>query len=160
MTIYNYVPNKEALRDLVVTHVLREIRIPSADDGLWEERLKRVERDARRVFASHPGVSSQFGVDGNAEATRLSDGVMAILRDGGFSADAVVICFTTIYTFIGGQLILDARAHANGNGSSRTALDGVTSSASFSPDELFEHGFDAIIEGLKVKFLGPRAPKT
>ena len=51
MTIYNYVPNKEALRDLVVTHILREIRVPKTSEGTWEERLKQVEREARsRVF--------------------------------------------------------------------------------------------------------------
>jgi TetR/AcrR family transcriptional regulator, tetracycline repressor protein len=140
----------------VVTHILREIRIPEPEEGTWEERLKRVEREARRVFTAHPGVSTQFGVDGNVEATRLADGVLAVLREGGFNPEDAVICFTTIYTFIGGQLILDAMDQAKVGGSFRTTLEGVTSPTEFSRDELFEYGFDAIIEGLKSKFLPPK----
>jgi TetR/AcrR family transcriptional regulator, tetracycline repressor protein len=153
MTIYHYVANKEALRDLVVTRILREIRVPAPDEGTWEERLKQLERDARRVLASHPGVSSQFGDGGNAEAARLSDGVLAMLREGGFDPPAAVICFTTIYTFIRGQIVLDAGTLG---GSPHATLDGVTSSAPFSRDDLFEFGFDAIIDGLKSKFLPPK----
>jgi AcrR family transcriptional regulator len=33
MTIYNYVASKEALRELVVNQILREIRIPDVDEG-------------------------------------------------------------------------------------------------------------------------------
>jgi AcrR family transcriptional regulator len=156
MTIYNYIANKEALRDLVVRHILSEIRVPAPDEGTWEERLRLLERDARRVFAAHPGVSSQFGDGGSAEATRLADGVLAILRDGGFAPDAVVVCFTAIYTFIRGQLGLDAMANPIAGRSPLTTLEGVTSSAPFSRDELFEFGFDAVIEGLKATFLSPR----
>jgi TetR/AcrR family transcriptional regulator, tetracycline repressor protein len=155
MTIYHYVANREALRDLVVTHILREIRVPTPDQGTWEERLKQLEREARRVLAGHPGVSSQFGDGGNAEAARLSDGVLAMLSEGGFTPEAAVICFTTIYTFIRGQIVLDARDQGTIGGSPHTALDGVTSSARFTRDDLFELGFDAIIEGLKANFLRP-----
>jgi AcrR family transcriptional regulator len=153
MTIYHYVPNKQALRDLVVNHILRQIRVPASDEGTWEERLRQLERAARRVFADHPGVSSQFGDAGTAEATRLAEGVLSILHDGGFTPEAAVLCFATIYTFMTGQIDLDGMADAIVSGSPRTTLESVTSSTQFSRDELFEFGFDAVIEGLKVRLL-------
>jgi AcrR family transcriptional regulator len=127
MTIYNYVPNREALARLVVNHILSEIRVPPSDAGPWEERLRIILRDARRVFADHPGVSTQFGDGETVEGTRLAEGVLKILRDA--MADAIV-----------------SRAPT-------TTLEGVTNSASFSRDELFDFGFDAIITGLKAKLL-------
>ncbi len=153
MTIYHYVPNKEALRQLVMNHVLAEIPIPGPEAGTWEERLRRLEREARRVFKDHPGVSAQLGDAGTFEGTRLAEGVLSILRDGGFSPEAAVLCFTTVYTFMTGQIDLDAMADAIVRGTPSTTLEGVTSSTRFSRDELFEFGFDVVIEGLKVKLL-------
>ena len=153
MTIYHYVPNKEALIELVVNHILREIRIPGPDEGTWEERLRRLEREARRVLADQPGMSAQLRDGGSIEGTRLAEGVLAILRDGGFSPEDAVLCFATLYTFMTGQIDLDAMAHAVVGDSPGATLEGVTRSTRFSRDELFEFGFDAVIEGLKVKLL-------
>jgi TetR/AcrR family transcriptional regulator, tetracycline repressor protein len=155
MNVYHYVPNREALRELVVNHILSEIPIPESDQGTWEERLRKLERDARRVFADHPGVSTQLGDGATAEGTRLAEGVLSILRDGGFSPEAAVLGFTALYTFMTGQIDLDAMADTVVSRHPRTTLEGVTSSTNFSRDQLFEFGFDVVIEGLKVMFLRP-----
>jgi len=152
MTIYNYVPSKDALRTLLVNHILREIRIPGPQEGTWEERLRRLERQARRVFADHPGVSSQLGDAGTAEGARLAEGVLAILHDAGFGSEAAVLAFATLYTFMTGQIDLDALSVAVAGGS-QTTLEGVTSATKLSRDQLFEFGFDSLIEGLKLKLL-------
>jgi TetR/AcrR family tetracycline transcriptional repressor len=155
MTIYHYVPNKEALRDLVVNHILSEIRVPGPDEGTWEDRLWQLERSARRVFADHPGVSAQFGDKGSVETSRLADGVLSILHDGGFGPEEAVLCFAALYTFMTGQIDLDAMADAIvSNGAPRETLEGVTRVSGYSGDELFEFGFGAVIEGLKAKLMG------
>jgi AcrR family transcriptional regulator len=153
MTIYHYVPNKEALRDLVVNHILSEIRVPGPDEGAWEDRLRQLERSARRVFAEHPGVSTQFGDRGSVESRRLADGVLAILHDGGFGPEEAVLCFAALYTFMTGQIDLDAMADAIVSGTPRETLESVTRISRYSRDELFEFGFGAVIEGLKAKLL-------
>jgi AcrR family transcriptional regulator len=153
MTIYHYVANKEVLRELVLDHILREIRIPRPDEGTWEDRLRQLEREARRVFADHKGVSAHLGDSGSVESTRLAEGVLGILHDGGFSPDAAVLCFAALYTFMTGQIDLDTMADAIAGGSPGATLEGVTRFSQFSRDELFEFGFDAVIEGLKVKLL-------
>jgi TetR/AcrR family transcriptional regulator, tetracycline repressor protein len=153
MTIYHYVPNKEALRELVVDHILAEIRVPGSDEGTWEDRLQQLERSARRVFAQHPGVSTQFGDRGSVESRRLAEGVLAILHDGGFSPEDAVLCFAALYTFMTGQIDLDAMADAIVSGTPRATLESVTRVSGYSRDELFEFGFGAVIAGLKAKLL-------
>ncbi len=153
MTIYHYVPSKEYLHALVVDHILREIRVPRPEEGAWEERLRQVLHGARQVFAEHPGVSARLGDGGTTEGTRLAHGVLAILTEGGFDAEAAVICFATLFTFMTGQIDLDAMADVIVSSAPTTTLEGVTSSARFSRDDLFEFGLDAIVEGLKQTLL-------
>ncbi len=149
MTVYNYVPSKEALRDAVVNRLLRDLRVPGPEEGTWEQRLRRLLLDARRVFADNPGVAVRIGDGGPPEATRLAEGVLGILHEGGFGPQDAVLCFATLFTFMTGQIDLDAMAETIAS----ATLDGVTRSGRFSRDELFEFGFDTILDGLKVRLL-------
>lgn len=155
MTIYHYAPSREYLHTLVVDDILSEIRVPGTDEGNWEERLRKLHFDARRVFADHPGVSAHFGDGGSREGARLADGVLTILSEAGLSPEAAVVCFATLFTFMTGQIDLDAMSHFVAQGASTATLDNVTHSAPFSREELFEFGYDAVMEGLKRKFLRP-----
>ncbi len=87
MTLYNYVASKDALHVLVLDHVLRPVRVPPPDAGPWDERIRQLERDARRAMAKHPGLSLMRQGLESSEAARLADGVLSILADGGFSPD-------------------------------------------------------------------------
>jgi hypothetical protein len=63
-----------------------------------------------------------------------------------------LVCFATLFTFMTGQIDLDAMADAIVSASPNTTLESVTRSR-FSRDELFEFGVDAVIEGLKISLL-------
>jgi AcrR family transcriptional regulator len=152
MTIYHYAPSREYLHALVVDDILSEIRVPGPAEGTWEDRLRKLHSDARRVFAAHPGVSAHLGDGGSRQGARLGDGVLGILGEGGFDAEARVVCFATLFTFMTGQIDLDAMAYFVADGTVAT-LDNVTRSAGFSREELFDLGYDAVMEGLKKKFL-------
>jgi AcrR family transcriptional regulator len=150
MTIYNYVPSKEALLELVIGRILREIPIPRSDDGPWDQRLRSLLRDARLVLGTHPGVSTKLGDSGTEESARLAEAVLEILRDAGFDPGEAAACFATLYTFMTGQIDLDFVADP-AFGQPRVTLSEVTDSAHLSRDQLFEFGFDVVIEGLKAK---------
>jgi TetR/AcrR family tetracycline transcriptional repressor len=153
MTIYHYAPSREYLHALVVDDILSEIRVPGPDEGDWEDRLRKLHSDSRRVFAEHPGVSAHLGDGGSSEGARLADEVLNLLTEGGFDPEAAVVCFATLFTFMTGQIDLDAMSHFVTHGVSTATLDNVTGSARFSREELFELGYDAVMEGLKRKFL-------
>jgi AcrR family transcriptional regulator len=152
MTIYNYVANKDALYQLVLNHVLRPVRIPSLDEGRWEDRLKQLERDARNALAEFPGLS--FDRRESAEGTRLAEGVMAILASAGFSPVEASMAFAALFTFMVGQINVDVDVAGTG-GPAASAVQATVQATSSSRDEIFEFGFDALIEGLKAKLKPP-----
>jgi AcrR family transcriptional regulator len=148
MTIYNYVPNKDALYELVVNHALGQVRVPAPDEGSWEERLKQLERDARSALARLPGLS--FDRRDSAEGARLAEGVLSILADAGFDATESALAFTTLFTFMVGQIDVDVDV-AEAGGAAAQAVHAASQATKLSRDDIFEFGFDAVIEGLKLK---------
>jgi AcrR family transcriptional regulator len=147
MTIYNYVPNREALNELITDYLLRPVCVPSPEDGSWEQRLRRLERDARSALGRYPGVSLDPRGAGAAEATRLAEGAMSILESAGFDANDASLAFSTLFTFMLGQIEMDAMY---ASASSVAALEGFKREGDLSRDELFEFGFTAVLEGLKA----------
>jgi AcrR family transcriptional regulator len=148
MTIYNYVPNKDALYERVVNFVLGSVRVPSPEEGTWEERLKQLERDARSALSRFPGLS--LDRRDSAEGARLAGGVMTILADAGFDSTEAALAFTTLFTFMVGQIDVDVDV-AEVGGPAADAVHAATRATQLSRDEIFEFGFDAVIEGLKLK---------
>jgi AcrR family transcriptional regulator len=153
MTIYNYVPNKDALYELVTDVVLGSVRVPTAHEGSWEERLKQLERDARAALARHPGVSLDRRRD-TAEGRRLAEGVLSILADAGFGPTEAALAFATLFTFMIGQIDVDVDAVSAG-GPAAEAVQTAARASTLDRDEIFEFGFDAVLEGLKLKLGRP-----
>jgi TetR/AcrR family tetracycline transcriptional repressor len=156
MTIYNYVANKDALYELVLNHVLRPVQVPEPDEGPWEERLKQLERDARSALGEFPGLS--FERRESAEGTRLAEGVMSILASAGFTPPDASLAFVALFTFMVGQIDIDVDV-ARAGGPAAAAVESTAHETQLSRDEIFEFGFDALIEGLKAK-LEPRSVAT
>jgi len=152
MTVYNYIPSKSALHELVVNHVLRPTHFPPLEVGSWEEHMRQLQREVRHAIGRHPALSlSRYG-GGGTEAARLAEGVLSILGSAGFEPADAALAFTTLYTFMVGQIEVDVIARSRG-GRPEATLEGVTRSANRSRDELFDFGLDAVIEGLKAKLL-------
>ena len=159
MTVYNYVSSKEALFELVLDHVLRPVHLPAADEGTWDERIRKLERDVRQRMAQHPGLSlSRHGRAGGAEATRLAEGVLAILDEGGFAPADAARAFAALFTFMLGQVEVDALTGTS-LGPDPMLAD-ATSASDLSRDALFEFGFDALIDGLKQNLPSPHSTHT
>jgi AcrR family transcriptional regulator len=160
MTIYGYVPNKDALDALVIDRILRDVRVPDPSEGQWEVRLHHMLCDARRVLVDRPhlgeGQSStrssavelvHRGTFGS-EALRLASGVIDLLTEGGFAPEDLDVCFGALFTYVTGYVDpADAdtrpRRLAGRVGGSRNQA------------EIFASGLEALIEGLKVTRSAP-----
>jgi AcrR family transcriptional regulator len=150
MTIYNYVSSKEELGEWVVDHVLGSVEVPPLEAGTWDERMRALQRNARRAMRQHPGLSfSRYGSSSH-EAMRLAEGAMSILRSGPFGEEEATKAFATLFTFMLGQIELDVLADSAG-GQSEATFESVTTGVDLSPDELFEIGLDAVIAGIVVR---------
>jgi TetR/AcrR family transcriptional regulator, tetracycline repressor protein len=149
MTIYNYVPNKSALFDLISDHLLRPIPIPASDSGPWEERMRALQRSTRTAVGRHIGLRFGTGVGQSAEAARLAEGAMSILIDGGFTPEQADLAFAVLFTFMLGQIELDAIMNTSSGPDSETIIP------SAERDETFEFAFDVMLEGLTQRFGRP-----
>lgn len=152
MTLYNYVANKEELNTLAIDFVLRNVEIPPPDSGDWRHRMRRLMIDARAAMARHRGVSLRNGPR-SAEAARLAEGVLDILATSGYADDDAARAFTLLYTFMLGQVQVDAFSDPN-HGAGEPTLQTVTDQTDATTDRLFEFGFEAVLAGLEV-MLGP-----
>ena len=151
MTLYNYVASKDELNVLIVDHILRPVRVPAEDEGTWRDRIRKLERDARQAMGQHRGVSLRNGVR-SAEALRLADGVMSILTGSGFGEEDATRAFAVLYTFMLGQIEVDAFLESTQGG--EPTFESVTGGGQATLDELFEFGFDVVLAGLDT-FLRP-----
>ncbi|MGE0881272.1 MAG: TetR/AcrR family transcriptional regulator [Acidimicrobiia bacterium] len=148
-TVYNYAANKDALDELVANRLLSTVQVPGPDEGTWEQRLKKLERDCRDVMKLVPGLSLERR--GLREGTRLADGVMTILDGAGFAPGDVHLAFSVLLAFMVGQLDIDADV-ASTRGPAGMAVQASARAAGRSPDEMFELGLDVVLEGLKATF--------
>lgn len=152
MTVYGYVPNKQALDALVVDHILSQVQVPNS--GTWEQRLHGLLCSARRALVEQPQLTDGSTFEGNAiglllhgelghEATRLADEVLSLLGEGSFASNDLHICFSTLFTFVTG--------YAGTPGSDLGVPDQAGDiDAPSSSEETFGRGLTAVIEGLKV----------
>ena len=146
MTIYNYVPNKSALFDLISDHLLGPIPIPPPEAGSWDERMRALQRASRSAVSRHIGLRFGTGVGQSSEAARLAEGTMAILADGGFTPEQADLAFAVLFTFMLGQIELDALM----NTTSGAGGDSIIPSAE--RDATFELAFDVMLDGLARRF--------
>jgi AcrR family transcriptional regulator len=153
MTIYNYVPNKAALAELVQDRVMAGVEVPPPESGSWEDRMRALQRAARAAVAEHLGVSFGTGVGRavaiSAETRRLADGVRDILAAAGFAPDEVPLAFTTLFTFMLGQLEVDAIARGASTG--EVGLSMPTGAHAPELEEAFDYAFDVVLAGLRSK---------
>lgn len=148
MTLYKYVPNKEALLDLISDHMLRQVEVPPPGAGDWDDRMRLLQRETRAAVASI-GFRFGGGMRQSPEAARLAAGAMAILSDGGFDDDTAEQAFAMLLTFMLGQFELDALV-GSGN-----AVDNWIRPA-VDRDAQFEFALDAMLDGLRVRLAQSR----
>lgn len=111
MSLYKHVPDKQALLESVVEHVLAGFRPPDPTSG-WEGRLIHVADELRRMALAHPHVfpliATRFPT--TTDALAPVEATLAALCDAGLSDEAVVRQFWVLVAFVTGALIAECAA--------------------------------------------------
>ena len=113
MSLYNHVPNKDALLDGMVEVILGELEIPS-ENGDWEERVRGGYRAFRRLAHEHPNV---FPLLVN-RPPRTMDGVWLVeeflrtLREAGFDNRTALHAFRALSSYTFGYAMAEIRGFA------------------------------------------------
>ncbi len=161
MTLYGYVPNKQALDSLVTDHILSQVHVPGT--GTWEQRLHGLLCAARSTLVERPELTDGAAIEGSAidlllrgelgrEATRLANEVTSLLNEGPFRPADVDICFSALFTYVTGHTDTNTSTTSAPQRSGRTH-------ATPRPTDAFGAGLTALIEGLKLT-LGTAAAGT
>jgi len=90
MSLYNHVPNKDAILDGLVERVLTEIDLPKAEPD-WEPELRRCALSAHAALRRHPWACSlamlpAFGPASLAARLRYIESLLQTLRQAGFTS--------------------------------------------------------------------------
>ncbi len=118
MSLYHYVPNKEALFDGIVELLQAEIEVPDVDSGTWEARAVRMARSLRAVALRHPNcvplmVTRPFST---ASALRPCEAAFAILAEAGLEEERALIAFRTIVAYVLGFVMVETAGFFGGLG--------------------------------------------
>jgi TetR/AcrR family tetracycline transcriptional repressor len=90
MALYWHFQDKERLLDGVSELVLSQIRLPADDEERpWEERLREVLDQLLAVLAAHPATTDvvKTRILQSEPGLQLTERALALLREGGFSAE-------------------------------------------------------------------------
>ncbi|MEV4207472.1 TetR/AcrR family transcriptional regulator [Nocardia salmonicida] len=110
MSLYNHVPNKDAILDGVVDAVFAAIELPAAGRADWREAIRARARSARSVLAQHSwalGLMDSRRNPGSA-TLRHHDAVLGVLRQAGFSLPMAAHAVSLIDSYVGGFVLQEA----------------------------------------------------
>jgi AcrR family transcriptional regulator len=110
MSLYNHVPNKDAMLDGVVDAVFAAIELPKADCAQWREAIRDRACSARSVLARHSWALGLMDSRRNPGAATLRhhDAVLGVLREAGFSLPMAAHAVSLIDSYVGGFVLQEA----------------------------------------------------
>jgi AcrR family transcriptional regulator len=153
MTAYHHVANRTELVQLVVEELVSRVEIPGPDEGPWDVRLKVLEANARRELGGIRGIRTGMSADDSPASRRLSDAVIAILRDAGFDESRALLAYGALFTYMIGQLDLDVVTDPGKDSTDasrfKELVDRTAGGRRPTPDEFFDFGFDLLLTGLR-----------
>ncbi len=122
MTVYHYVPSREALLDGIVEMVIDELYGDpevhmQAPDG-WQPYIQRLAHGVRRIALAHPQVFPLVATRPPAapwvrpplRSLRWMESFLQTLQDCGFSDSAAVAAYRAFSSFLLGHLLLEVSA--------------------------------------------------
>lgn len=157
MAIYYYVPNKDALLDLIIDAVLRQVELPPPDPVRWRQQLKTTTMQAFDLLRGYPNLSRTMLLRKNTKAGRaLAGHHISILLAAGFDQREAALAISAFSTYMYGVFAMfSAPPPREKAGATRKAearaegVRGVVQNLRELPvEEAVEFGIDAMLTGI------------
>jgi AcrR family transcriptional regulator len=115
MSIYHHFPSVAHLFEAMVDRLIGSLEIPSAELP-WRQRLRMAMEDYREVGRAHPSFAPFLVTYRMNSPTCLAwlDGVIGLIRDGGFDVETGARLFRTIGYYLTGAVIDETAGYARG----------------------------------------------
>jgi AcrR family transcriptional regulator len=168
MTIYHYLPSKEAIIDGMVDSVFTEIDLPPTD-GEWTAAIRARCISARRVLNRHPWAPPvmESRTNPGPATLRHHDAVIACLLGGGLSIQLTAHAYAVLDSYLYGFTLEEAQLPGSGGAEmtdmaremgselaaeypslNRLEVEHVLQPG-YSFGDSFEFGLDLILDGFK-----------
>ncbi|WP_433226573.1 TetR/AcrR family transcriptional regulator [Actinomadura formosensis] len=108
-SLYAHVSGKEELRELMLDRVAAEIRLPVPDPARWQEQLKELAREIRRVYTSHRDIAvvAMGRVPTGPHLLDVAEAQLALMRAGGVPKKIAGIAVDTLGMFLDADAVED-----------------------------------------------------
>lgn len=106
-SLYAHVSGKEELRELMLDRVAAEIRLPEPDPARWQEQLKELAREVRRVYISHRDIAmvSMGLIPTGPHLLDVAEAQLALMRAGGVPKRIAGMAVDTLGMFLDADAI-------------------------------------------------------
>lgn len=164
MSLYNHVPNKEALLDGMVEVILGELKVPPVGED-WEERVREAYRAFRRLAHEHPNVFPLLVIrpPDTMDGVWLVEEFLKTLGEAGFQPETALHAFRALSSYATGYAMAEIRgfamelaeAHLGARSLSAAEFPHISELDDYledvDRDAEFEFGLDLILSGLRLK---------
>lgn len=172
--LYSHVRNKDELLALLFDRVAGELELPDPDPDRWEEQLREMGRDMRRVLTSHRDIArvSIGSIPVGPNLLRVTEWMLALLRGAGLPDRSAALAGDLLGLYVGAYAYEESLGLGSPTGEQlppeqilgmlRDYMASLPPSRfpnivglvdtlfEGGPDERFEFGLDVIIHGLAV----------
>ena len=117
MTVYRYLPTKEALLDAIADSILGPLFTVDATDPDWQGQLRMFARHYRCLALEHPHAvvllstrphRTPLGL-GTTRSLRSLESVLALLINAGFTAPEALSTYRLLKSFLRGHLLSETQ---------------------------------------------------
>ena len=149
MSLYNHVPNKEALLAGMVEVLIEGLEVPAGSPEGWEEKIRGAFRAYLKIARAHPEVFQLFATRplGTGEALRIFE----VLRGAGLDLVPALHAFRALSSYTIGYALAEIRGFPLELEAGPRALELAPPLKEVDRDAQFEYGLDLIISGLRQK---------
>lgn len=162
MSLYNHVPNKDALLDGMVEVFLRGMEVPPESED-WEARVREAYRRFRRLAHVHPNVFPLLIVrpPDTMDGAWLVETFLDTLQKAGFDSRTALQAYRTLTSFTVGYVISEIRGFAMEPGDGRVGAQALPDEdfprlselrphlGDIDRDAEFENGLELILSGIR-----------
>jgi AcrR family transcriptional regulator len=149
MSVYYYVPGKDALLDRVAARVAGEVRVELADGTAWRPALHALGDALRATLRAHPRavtVVATRPLDPEA-GRRFIAPVFGPLLEGGFDEERALLAIQSVAVFTVGHALAETGAGQDADDAAQP--DGPTREGTAAYyDRWFALGLGALVDGL------------
>ena len=146
-SLYNHIPNKEALLGGMVEVLIEGLEVPAGSPTSWEDGIRGTFRTYLKIARAHPEVFQLFAMRplGTGEALR----VFEILRGAGLDLVPALQAFRTLSSYTVGYALAEIKGFPLELEEGSRALELAPPLKETDRDAQFEYGLDLIISGLR-----------